>query len=196
MAEHGGEATSTRETPRSRLYDYDYDYGHDHDHMEAAGAGQPAPGTPAASAAPAPPEHAAAVTDATEAVERRRREFATLLGEFRRAAVLVPVDETGAPLTGDQGGIRWIYAFSDEAALARFALARGEGEREWAYQRCLGARLLDAGVRAAGVPCGVALDVGSAGEGALFPPVSGIVPDAVAVDRPVEETKGRPGDER
>ncbi|WP_425473741.1 hypothetical protein [Streptomyces tailanensis] len=32
------------------------------------------------------------------------------------------------------------------------------------------------------VPYGVALDVGSDGEGALFPPVRGIVPDAAAVD--------------
>lgn len=41
-------------------------------------------------------------------------------------------------------GVRWLYAFSDESALARFALARGEGGREWAYQRWIGARLLDA----------------------------------------------------
>ncbi|MEV5879750.1 hypothetical protein AB0L75_37165 [Streptomyces sp. NPDC052101] len=126
----------------------------------------------------------------TDEVERRRREFAVLLGEFRRTAVLVPVDEDEGPLTGDYGGIRWIYAFSNESALARFALARGEGEREWAYQRWLGARLLDAAVPAVGVPCGVALDVGSEGEGVLFPPVVGIVPDAAAIDRAVQATNG------
>ncbi|QNT93304.1 hypothetical protein HEP81_02990 [Streptomyces griseofuscus] len=109
-----------------------------------------------------------------------RRELATRVGEFRRTAVLVPLDEHDVPLTGDYGGVRWIYAFSDETALARYALARGEGDREWAYQRWLGARLLDAAVPAVGVPCGVALDVG--GRGTLFPPVAGIVPDRVAVD--------------
>ncbi|MEW2621659.1 SseB family protein [Streptomyces sp. NPDC048106] len=111
---------------------------------------------------------------------RDRRRFAAFLGEFRRTAVLVPVDEHDVPLTGDHGGVRWILAFSSEAALARYALARGEGDREWAYQRWLGARLLDAAVPAVGVPCGVALDVG--GAGALFPPVAGIVPDRAAVD--------------
>ncbi|WP_330259597.1 hypothetical protein OG586_24105 [Streptomyces murinus] len=109
-----------------------------------------------------------------------RRELAARVGEFRRTAVLVPVDEHDVPLTGDYGGVCWIFAFSDETALARYALARGEGDREWAYQRWLGARLLDAAVPAVGAPCGVALDVG--GPGALFPPVAGIVPDRVAVD--------------
>ncbi|MFJ9372217.1 hypothetical protein [Streptomyces sp. NPDC101455] len=116
---------------------------------------------------------------------RGRHEFAVLLGEFRRTAVLVPTDEDEAPLVGDFGGIRWIYVFSNESALARFAIARGEGGREWPYQRLLGARLLDAtvpAVSAVGVLCGVALDVGAEGEGALFPPVSGIAPEAAAVD--------------
>ncbi|MFE9626860.1 hypothetical protein [Streptomyces sp. NPDC006527] len=43
-----------------------------------------------------------------------------------------------------------------------------------------------------GVPCGVALDVGSDGDGVLFPPVAGIVPDAVAVDTQVENGEGPP----
>ncbi|GAB2984246.1 hypothetical protein GCM10023080_057570 [Streptomyces pseudoechinosporeus] len=96
--------------------------------------------------------------------------------------MLLPLEEDGSPLTAEFGGIRWIYAFSDEAALARFAIARGEGAREWAYECVLGARLLDAAIPAMPVPCGVALDVGSEGEGALFPPVRGIVPDGAAVD--------------
>ncbi|MFC4499894.1 MULTISPECIES: hypothetical protein [Streptomyces] len=122
---------------------------------------------------------------ASALLARDRREFPSLLGEFRRTAVLVPlvpVDGDEVPLAADFGGIRWIYAFSDEPALARFAIARGEGAREWPYRTVLGARLLDAGVGATGVPCGVALDVGSEGDGVLFPPVTGIVPDAVAVD--------------
>ncbi|WTO35381.1 hypothetical protein OG399_13825 [Streptomyces achromogenes] len=51
-----------------------------------------------------------------EGTARGRREFAALLGEFRRTAVLVPVGEGEAPLTADFGGVRWIYAFSDEGA--------------------------------------------------------------------------------
>lgn len=98
----------------------------------------------------------------------------------------MPTDEDDAPLVGDFGGIRWIYAFSNESALARFAIARGEGGREWPYQRLLGARLLDAAVPAVGVPCGVALDVGTEGEGVLFPPVTGIVPEDAAVDAGVD----------
>ncbi|GGP31359.1 hypothetical protein GCM10018980_65260 [Streptomyces capoamus] len=114
--------------------------------------------------------------------EHRRHAFAALLGEFRRTAVLVPVDADGAPLAAEFSGVRWIYAFSDEGALARFAVARGEGAREWAYQRWLGARLLDAAVPAVGVPCGVALDCADGVDGVVFPPVRGVVPDAVAVD--------------
>lgn len=110
-----------------------------------------------------------------------RREFTMLLGEFRRAAVLVPFDEHGSLWTADQNGVRWICAFSDEEALARFALAQGDGAREWTYRTVLGARLLDVMVPMLPGPAGVALDAGSA-DGVLFPPVAGIVPDHVAVD--------------
>ncbi|MFF8906844.1 hypothetical protein [Streptomyces olivaceoviridis] len=130
----------------------------------------------------------------TDDPERGRHQFAVLLGEFRRTAVLVPVDQDDAPLTADFGGVRWFYAFSDEGALARFALARGEGDREWPYQRWLGARLLDAAVPAAGVPCGVALDCADGEDGVVFPPVRGIVPDGVAVD--VDEVVVDEGDGR
>ncbi|MFE6037372.1 SseB family protein [Streptomyces sp. NPDC056452] len=111
-----------------------------------------------------------------------RREFAALLGEFRRTAVLVPLDANGDLWSADQGGVRWICAFSDEEALAQFALARGEAGREWAYRTVLGARLLDVMVPMLPGPAGVALDAGSVDGGMLFPPVVGIVPDAVAVD--------------
>ncbi|MET9448885.1 hypothetical protein [Streptomyces cinerochromogenes] len=163
MAEHGGEANSTGNVRRSRLYDY---------------------------ADVAVPDWR---PETTGDPDHRRREFAVLLGEFRRTAVLVPVDEDEALLAADFGGVRWFYAFSDEHALARFALARGEGGREWAYQRWLGARLLDAAVPAVGVPCGVALDCADGEGGVLFPPVRGIVPDAVAVD---VNGDGGTGDER
>lgn len=127
------------------------------------------------------------------ALAHRRREAAALLGEFRRTAVLVPLSADGDPLTGEFGGIRWIYAFSDEPSLARFAFARGEGAREWTYDRVLGARLLDVAIPAMPVPYGVALDVGSEGQGALFPPVTGIVPDAAAVDVDVADGTNESG---
>ncbi|MFE1228098.1 SseB family protein [Streptomyces sp. NPDC058745] len=110
-----------------------------------------------------------------------RREFARLLGEFRRTAVLVPFDDQDSLWTADFDGVRWICAFSDEEALARFAVARGGAGREWTYRTILGARLLDVMVPMLPGPGGVALDAGSA-DGALFPPVAGIVPDEVAVD--------------
>ncbi|MFI1013512.1 SseB family protein [Streptomyces sp. NPDC020965] len=110
-----------------------------------------------------------------------RGRFAALLGEFRRAAVLVPIDPHGSLWTSDHGGVRWICAFSDERALARFAYAQGDADREWTYQTILGARLLDVMVPALGIPTGVALDAGSA-DGILFPPIAGIVPDSAAVD--------------
>jgi hypothetical protein len=118
-----------------------------------------------------------------EEVALRRREFAVLLEAFRDTAVLVPLHD-GGWLTADFGGIRWILAFSDESALSRYALARDEAGREWTYQTVLGARLLDVAVPEAGVPCGVALDAADGAEHALLlPPVTGIVPDAFAVDQ-------------
>ncbi|GGS24998.1 hypothetical protein GCM10010252_75130 [Streptomyces aureoverticillatus] len=141
---------------------------------------------PAPAAMPVPPPP---VPTVDEGAPERRREFAALLGEFRRTAVLLPLGADDCPLVGDVDGVRWLYAFSDEAALARYALARGDAARAWDYQRLLGARLLDAVVPAMGVPCGVALDVGSEGHEVLFPPVMGIVPDAAAVDANGEEAE-------
>ncbi|MFI7340179.1 hypothetical protein ACIBUY_19870 [Streptomyces sp. NPDC050085] len=122
-------------------------------------------------------------------VAQRRRDFAELLGEFRRTAVLVPfgsepgTDDEQGWLTADLNGIRFILAFSDEQALARYAHIRGEYGRKWTYRTVLGAKLLDVAVPAAGVPCGVALDCADAPEGGMvFPPVKGIVPDEAAVD--------------
>lgn len=146
---------------------------------------EPAPGpmpepalVPAAGPVPEDPE-----------VEARRRRFAELLEEFRRTPVLVPLGDGPGPdgerglLTVDRNGVRFILAFSDGQALARYARARGEYHREWVYQMILGARLLEVAVPAAGVPCGVALDCADGPDGAVFPPVLGVVPDEVAVDR-------------
>jgi hypothetical protein len=132
----------------------------------------PAPESPALEGrtpeGPAPESPEAAV---------RRRHFATVLGEFRRTAVLVPLGDTTGPdgerglLTADFNGVRFIHTFSDEQALARYAQARGEAAREWTYQTILGARLLDVAIPAAGVPCGVALDCADEPDGMVFPPV-------------------------
>lgn len=128
---------------------------------------------------------AMAEAKATESVEdweaAGRREFAVPLGEFRRTAVLVPIDPYGSLWTAEQGGVRWICAFSDEEALARFARAQGDAEREWEYRTVLGARLLDVMVPRLRVPAGVALDAGG-DDGILFPPVEGVVPESAVVD--------------
>ncbi|KOU25376.1 hypothetical protein ADK52_12140 [Streptomyces sp. WM6372] len=106
-----------------------------------------------------------------------------LLGEFRRAALLVPSpDGEGGLMSALSGGIRWFYAFTDEEALARFAEARGESGREWPYLAILGARLVDAVVPQVEGPAGVAVNVADADGSMLFPPVAGIVPDSCAVD--------------
>lgn len=199
MADEGGGRGERSLPPRSRLADYADMAGPgsgvggaenstgDID-VSPAGDASPPTGTGGLEALSAMSPVAAADTDPDSEVLSLRREFAALLGAFRRTAVLVPLgtepDDDGRSglLTSDLNGIRWIFAFSDEEALARFALARGEGDRAWPYQRILGARLLDVAVVAAGVPCGVALDAADGVDGVVFPPVRGIVPDAVAVD--------------
>ncbi|WP_342669555.1 hypothetical protein [Streptomyces yerevanensis] len=192
MSDHGGDSAAAGHIRRSWIWDYIEDA----DGSTSAGDALTHPAHPThpvqepSSPPPPPPSPSVeqgsspgtGVAHHSDQVSLRRREVAALLGEFRRTAVLLPLGEDDSPLTAEFGGIRWIYAFSDEAALARFAIVRGEGAREWAYERVLGARLLDAAIPAMPVPCGVALDVGSEGEGALFPPVRGIVPDGAAVD--------------
>ncbi|WP_308427841.1 hypothetical protein [Streptomyces sindenensis] len=126
-------------------------------------------------------------------VVQRRLEFTALLERFRAAPVLAPMGEGQASdderglLTADMNGIRFILAFSDQQALARYAQARGEFSREWTYQTILGARLLDVAVPAAGVPCGVALDCADGPDGLVLPPVKGIVPDGAAIDANTHE---------
>ncbi|MFI7244625.1 SseB family protein [Streptomyces qinglanensis] len=108
-----------------------------------------------------------------------------LVGEFRRTAVLVPTVGEDQVMSGVHGGVRWIFAFTDEAALARFALARGEAtDRPWDYAAILGARLLDVVVPAQNGPAGVAVNVADEDGSMLFPPAPGIVPEAVAVPGP------------
>ncbi|MER5445599.1 SseB family protein [Streptomyces sp. NPDC002766] len=100
------------------------------------------------------------------------------VGEFRRSEVLVPVVDDSV-LSVEAGGIRWLFAFTDDAALERFARARGEAvpERVPVY----GARLLDQVIPRLGGPAGIAVDAGSP-TGMVLPPVRGVVPDEAAVD--------------
>ncbi|MFJ8772487.1 hypothetical protein [Streptomyces microflavus] len=113
-----------------------------------------------------------------------------LVGELRRALVLVPFDRGGL-WTAEFGGVRWVCGFTDEAALARFAEERsvvegaGATSRSWEYATFRGARLLDEVIPAMGAPAGVAVNVADPDGAMLFPPVVGIVPDGVAVDADV-----------
>ncbi|MFE2142644.1 SseB family protein [Streptomyces sp. NPDC059456] len=121
------------------------------------------------------------------AIRGGRGDPARLVGEFRRTALLVPlaVGDDGAHdglMSAVTGGIRWFYAFTDEQALARFAVARADAGRPWEYLSVLGARLTDAVIPMVDGPAGVAVNVADEDGSMFFPPVSGIVPDAYAVD--------------
>ncbi|MFD8417004.1 hypothetical protein [Streptomyces sp. NPDC059650] len=118
---------------------------------------------------------------AVDPYEVAREAAAQRLEDFRDGVVLVPLDDEGGLWTAQVGGLDWICAFSDEEALYRFAVERDETGREWPYRRIGGARLLDEVLPALDFPCGVALNAAGP-EGAVFPPVRGIVPDAVALD--------------
>lgn len=108
----------------------------------------------------------------------RQGNLRAVVGEFRRSEVLVPVVD-GSLLSAESGGIRWLFAFTDLAALERFAEARGEAVPERIPVH--GARLLDQVIPRVDGPAGIAVDAGSP-TGLVLPPVTGIVPDAVAVD--------------
>ncbi|MFF7976715.1 hypothetical protein [Streptomyces sp. NPDC007905] len=85
----------------------------------------------------------------------------------------------------DVGGVRWILAFTGEAALARYAVARGEAARTWRYWGLWGAALLDEAVptvAASGMPCGVLVNAADGEHGLVLPPVAGVVPEDVAVN--------------
>lgn len=114
----------------------------------------------------------------------RQGNLRAVVGEFRRSEVLVPVVD-GSLLSAESGGVRWLFAFTDEAALERFAAARGEPVPE--RIPVFGARLLDQVIPRVDGPAGIAVDAGSP-TGLVLPPVTGIVPDAVAVDVPSKES--------
>jgi hypothetical protein len=91
-----------------------------------------------------------------------------LLAGLRDAVVVVPTDGHDGLLTCDQGGVRWVYAFTDTKALARFGQARGEGDRDWPYLTTRGARLLDV-LPTIDRPTGIAVDAGNQ-RPVFFPP--------------------------
>ena len=61
-----------------------------------------------------------------------------LVGEMRRSVLLVPVADGGL-WSVRSGGVRWICGFTDESALARFALHHGPGDQPMEYAALLGA---------------------------------------------------------
>ncbi|MEU6353998.1 SseB family protein [Streptomyces sp. NPDC047072] len=122
-----------------------------------------------------------------------------LLASFRAAALYVPLEEEEPMCSTEADGVQWLYAFTSTAELERFARARaGDGtdnsprSGRIAYWTVLGSRLLDTAVPAAvagtRTPTGVAVDVGGV-RPLLLPPVSGIVPDPVAVGLPSREDR-------
>lgn len=72
------------------------------------------------------------------AYHERRGDPEALLAAFREALVLVP------EVQAEYGGLTWWHAFTDERELARYAASRGEADREWAYVKARGERLLRA----------------------------------------------------
>ncbi|MFG2118079.1 hypothetical protein [Streptomyces sp. NPDC048710] len=195
-AEPTGSAGATDETgvhpPRSALADIAEQTvvrtGRTPPPAEALPVPQPPPDTGAFATAQQPAQAEALLSpqQATQLRDHQRR-FRTMLGEFRRRRVLVPYGENGAALTVEMSGARWLLVFTDEAALARYVRARGEGDRNWRYRAVWGAAVLDAGVPAVagtGLPCGVLVDAGDGERGLVLPPVVGIVPEGVAVDGP------------
>ncbi|GGS28634.1 hypothetical protein GCM10010269_79220 [Streptomyces humidus] len=112
-----------------------------------------------------------------------------LVGEMRRSVLLVPTADGGL-WSARSGGVRWICGFTDEAALARFALRHGPGDQPMDYAALLGARIVDEVVPSLDEPAGLAVDIATEDGSMFFPPVVGIVPDAVAVDAGMREGRG------
>ncbi|MEV6787789.1 hypothetical protein, partial [Streptomyces sp. NPDC051098] len=94
-----------------------------------------------------------------------------LVGEMRRSVLLVPTAEGGL-WSARSGGVRWICGFTDEAALARFALHHGSGDRPWEFAALLGARIVDEVVPSLDEPAGLAVDIATEDGSMFFPPVA------------------------
>ncbi|MFF3000560.1 SseB family protein [Streptomyces sp. NPDC057950] len=119
-----------------------------------------------------------------ERIAERRRggdDPRALVGEMRRSVLLVPVADGGL-WSVRSGGVRWICGFTDETALARFALHHAAGDQPMDYAALRGARIVDEIVPALGEPAGLAVDIATEDGAMFFPPVVGIVAEAAAVD--------------
>ncbi|QIY98624.2 hypothetical protein HEP87_37455 [Streptomyces sp. S1D4-11] len=179
------------------------------DHVTGAVREAPpkSPGTPGGSrrriSRATPPEAEAATgpvhSDTAEpdgfGAARRMDRIRHTIDRFRDTTVLVPLVPLGGGrgfLTADFGGVRWIHVFTDELAAVRFDEAQDAPTGRRDFMAVRGWRLLDVVIPAMGVPCGVALDVGSGDDGVLLPPVVGIVPDAAAVDAEANGSGERP----
>ncbi|WP_179382058.1 hypothetical protein [Streptomyces sp. SA15] len=125
-----------------------------------------------------------AKTALAERIAERRRGIGdprALVGEMRRSVLLVPTADGGL-WSARSGGVRWICGFTDEAALARFALRHSSGDQPMDYAALLGARIVDEVVPSLDEPAGLAVDIATEDGSMFFPPVVGVVPDGVAVD--------------
>ncbi|HEX7660530.1 MAG TPA: hypothetical protein VF444_13735 [Pseudonocardiaceae bacterium] len=96
-----------------------------------------------------------------------------LTSAFRESLVWLPTaadDPAGSVLTADYRGVHWLYAFTGEAELARFAMKTGGADRPRTYLTARGWRVLDVLVPAMDQPAGVAVD--AAGKRPMFLPPS------------------------
>ncbi|MER5614814.1 hypothetical protein [Streptomyces sp. NPDC002215] len=115
-----------------------------------------------------------------------------LVGEMRRTVPLVPLAGTGL-WSARFGGVRWVCAFTDETALAHFAVRRAPGDRLTDYVALLGARIVDEILPTLDEPAGLAVDIASEDGAMFFPPVTGIVVDGTALDSGVAVEGGGHG---
>ncbi|OIJ27730.1 hypothetical protein UG56_006630 [Nocardioides luteus] len=88
-----------------------------------------------------------------------------------------------ALLTGDQDGVRWVYAFTSVRDLARYAAVRGADESvDVDFMTVRADRLLEVALpelaSAAGMPVGLAIDIGSSSP-MLVPAVADGVDEAL-----------------
>lgn len=153
------------------------------DLVDGAGESPPVPVAAAFGTLPSAQEgaHAALVSELVD-LHAGNGDPEALIDAFRASLVMVPTLDGGDLWATSLGGVHWVYAFSDDTELARFAVARGaDGSSDVDYVTVYGRRLLDEVVPAVGEPAGVALDVAGS-RPMIFPPVVGVVPDEAAVD--------------
>jgi len=98
------------------------------------------------------------VANEIAAIHAQQTHPAAQVGGFRRTTVLVPLDSEGGLCSEKLGGVQWLYAFTNETSLVRFARTMNNFGGE--YTTVEGSRLLDVAMPAVDGPAGVALDAG------------------------------------